>query len=211
MAIKQLNLGKNRPSADPTRNRILQSAKKLFVKQGFAATSISQIASKANINQSLIYHHFGSKQQLWKAVKAYLLEKEEASPLVFDSSAGLKVFLEKVLRHRFDIYLHNPDLSRMVSWQRLETSSKELTGNPYLGPEHWREPIIELQKRGELRADLDPDIVITMIISIIPGAFIAGNPLLANNKYKSKECFEQILSCLLQAFSTGDLAKSARP
>lgn len=203
MANKQVNPGKNRPSADPTRGRILQAARKLFVKQGFAATSISQIAKKANINQSLIYHHFGSKQQLWKAVKAYLLKKEEPTPIVFDTTAGLKVFLEQVLRHRFDIYLHNPDLSRMVAWQRLETSSKDLIGNPYLGPEQWREPIIELQKSGELRSDLDPDVVITIIISIIPGAFIASNPLLAeNNKYKSEECFQQILSCLLQAFST---------
>ena len=63
-----------RPKGDPTRKAILKAAKHLFVKKGFAATSISEIAAKAKINQSLIYHHFGSKEDLWKHVKSAVLE-----------------------------------------------------------------------------------------------------------------------------------------
>jgi AcrR family transcriptional regulator len=58
-----------RTVADTTRKKILDAARKLFVKNGFAGTSISDIAGLAKINQSLIYHHFRDKQELWKGLK----------------------------------------------------------------------------------------------------------------------------------------------
>lgn len=191
---------KNRPSADPTRNRILKAAQHIFVKRGYAGSSISQIATKARINQSLIYHHFGNKQQLWKAVKTYLLSQAKVPLPVLDATAGLKKCLEQIVRHRFAIYHSYPDVARMIAWQRLESAHQELIGNQYLDPEHWRDCIVELQKSGQLRPELDPNVVITLIISLIPGAFMASNPLLsANQKYKSDSCIEQVLDCLYRA------------
>ena len=58
----------NRPSADNTRKVILNAARDLFVKKGFAGTSISEIAKQAKVNQSLIYHHYANKESLWTAV-----------------------------------------------------------------------------------------------------------------------------------------------
>ena len=40
---------------------IINAARTCFVEKGFAGTSISAIAKKAQINQSLIDHHFGNK------------------------------------------------------------------------------------------------------------------------------------------------------
>src|SRR3990167_6437866 len=61
--------------ADPTRTKILKAARKLFVESGFAGTSMGKIATKANINHSLIFHRFGSKEGLWKAVKQSIVEE----------------------------------------------------------------------------------------------------------------------------------------
>ncbi|CAN5405877.1 N/A [soil metagenome] len=189
---------KNRPSADATRERILKAAQSLFVKQGFAGTSISQIANKAKVNQSLIYHHFESKQQLWKHVKTYLLS-HEADIHNTEHPTNLQTFLQETIRQRFMIYLHNPDLARMIAWQRLESSAKELVGNFYLGPEQWRKIVIGLQQSGEIRLDLDADIIITLILSIFPGAFMPHNPYLADGKYKSEACVQQVIDCLYRA------------
>lgn len=46
------------------REGILQAAAQLFNRQGFAGTSMSQIARKAGLNQSSIYYWFPSKEHL---------------------------------------------------------------------------------------------------------------------------------------------------
>ncbi|RME29866.1 MAG: TetR/AcrR family transcriptional regulator [Deltaproteobacteria bacterium] len=47
-----------------TRERILQAAKHLFAKQGYAATGMRQIAGRAGVSLAMINYHFGSKQKL---------------------------------------------------------------------------------------------------------------------------------------------------
>jgi AcrR family transcriptional regulator len=47
-----------------TKDRILQTAERLFGEQGFAATSLRQIIAKADVNLAAIHYHFGSKENL---------------------------------------------------------------------------------------------------------------------------------------------------
>ncbi len=47
---------------------IMSTALELFAKNGFHATSISQIAAKAGISKGLIYNYFNSKQDLLEAL-----------------------------------------------------------------------------------------------------------------------------------------------
>jgi AcrR family transcriptional regulator len=47
-----------------TRNTILQVANRLFVRQGYTATSTRQIAEEAGIGKATIYHHFPDKQAI---------------------------------------------------------------------------------------------------------------------------------------------------
>jgi AcrR family transcriptional regulator len=48
--------------------RVLDAAAELFVSQGYAATTLRQIAAKAGIKAGSIYHHFDSKEVLFVAV-----------------------------------------------------------------------------------------------------------------------------------------------
>jgi TetR/AcrR family transcriptional repressor of nem operon len=47
-----------------TREKILQVAAKLFVRQGYTATSVHQIAKEAGIGKATVYHHFPGKQAI---------------------------------------------------------------------------------------------------------------------------------------------------
>ncbi len=58
-----------------TYDRILQVAQRLFVRQGYTATSMRQIAEEAGIGKATIYHHFSDKRSMVMA----LLEKNAAS------------------------------------------------------------------------------------------------------------------------------------
>ena len=51
-------------AAEPTRDQILLEAARLFRHQGYAATTLRQIADAAGIKAGSIYYHFGSKDEI---------------------------------------------------------------------------------------------------------------------------------------------------
>ena len=54
-------------SAD-TRERIIDAARSEFAERGYAAASITSIATRADLAPSAIYHYFGGKSELYEAV-----------------------------------------------------------------------------------------------------------------------------------------------
>ncbi len=51
-----------------TCNKILDAAEKLFVDNGFSATSLRAIIKEAGVNTASVHYHFGSKEALIEAV-----------------------------------------------------------------------------------------------------------------------------------------------
>lgn len=159
-----------RPSADKTRSSILNAARKLFVKQGFAGTSISQIAKKAGINQSLIYHHFGDKEKLWKQTKSDILTLfADVYAHLLDSDLSGEVFIREFIELRIKIVAQASDVQRMLLWQRLEPASQVLRGSLQISTESWINAIKKLQARGEFKQDLSPRMILSLLYSMASG------------------------------------------
>lgn len=59
------------------RQLIKESALKLFAEKGYDATSISEIAKKAEISKGLLYNYFASKDDLLKTIWDDLIEEFE--------------------------------------------------------------------------------------------------------------------------------------
>lgn len=59
-----------KPSSQRERKRhaILTAAKKIFLKNGFTATSMDEIALLAEVSKATIYQHFGNKHQLFQTI-----------------------------------------------------------------------------------------------------------------------------------------------
>lgn len=47
-----------------THDKILKTARRLFVQQGYTATSMRQVAEEAGIGKATIYHHFPDKEAI---------------------------------------------------------------------------------------------------------------------------------------------------
>jgi AcrR family transcriptional regulator len=62
-----------------TRDRLLEAALDLFARQGYAATTVRQIADAVGLRDSAIYAHFPGKQAIYDALLA------EAGPLAPDA------------------------------------------------------------------------------------------------------------------------------
>jgi AcrR family transcriptional regulator len=63
----KVNKRSEQQRAQETKAKILSAALSEFSKSGFDGVSTRAIATKAGVNHTLISHHFGSKDVLWKA------------------------------------------------------------------------------------------------------------------------------------------------
>src|SRR5207247_6215550 len=57
-----------------TREKILETATRLFSSQGYSNTSLSQVAKEAQVSKALIFWHFESKEKLFRTALQRTLE-----------------------------------------------------------------------------------------------------------------------------------------
>src|SRR3984957_3058267 len=86
-----------------TRDKILDTAERLFGEYGYAATSLRQIIAEAGVNLAAIHYHFGSKEDLLDRVifrKASPVNEERLATLDRLEAAAQAgpVPLEEILR-----------------------------------------------------------------------------------------------------------------
>jgi AcrR family transcriptional regulator len=63
-----LSNGIQRPSADGTRERILDAAERVFAYKGYDGTALRDVAAEAEVQLANIAHHFGPKESLFEKV-----------------------------------------------------------------------------------------------------------------------------------------------
>jgi AcrR family transcriptional regulator len=56
--------------AEATRRAVLDAARSLFGRKGYAQTSVDEIADAARVTKGAVYHHFAGKEALFRAVHA---------------------------------------------------------------------------------------------------------------------------------------------
>ena len=59
------------------RQRLLDAAIALFAENGYAATSVREIVSKAGVTKPVLYYYFGSKEGLFRAIIDVAAEMQE--------------------------------------------------------------------------------------------------------------------------------------
>jgi AcrR family transcriptional regulator len=89
MAEKILSKG------ETTRARILDTAYELFLKQGYAATSIREIAEASSLTLGGIYAHFSGKEAIWAEVFDARHPYHEIIPVMLDAQGET---MEEILR-----------------------------------------------------------------------------------------------------------------
>jgi len=64
--------------AEATRRAVLAAARSLFGGKGYAQTSVDEIADAARVTKGAVYHHFASKEALFRAVYAEVEAEAQA-------------------------------------------------------------------------------------------------------------------------------------
>jgi len=100
-----------------TREKILNSAYKLFYKQGFNGTSIDDILKDAQLNKGSLYHIFKSKKEVLLAVieeKIAPILTEEDFKIIQVESKPLHFLEQKLLDVAFFDFKHGCPLNNLV-------------------------------------------------------------------------------------------------
>lgn len=189
---------------EATRASIMSAAEGLFVDKGFAATSMSDIASAAGVTKSLIHHHFGSKEELWNEVKR---ERVSHWARVQRELIASRDNDEPVLRESVETYFHflqdNPEFVRLRSWMNLEDPRLAEAVYPEiltLGLERIREQ----QAAGRIRSDLDPRHLVILFVSMCTQWFASrASWLTVLDEDQQREEDEAYLDSLLRVFFEG--------
>jgi len=103
-------------AAEPSsRDKILDAAEALFAKRGYAGVGLSEVADVVGLGKSSLFHHFGSKAQLYAAVAARILRRIEEH-LVRSLARGGDplVRLERWLDELIDLLAENPTYARVL-------------------------------------------------------------------------------------------------
>lgn len=157
-----------------TRDKIVEAAKELFVKHGFAGTSVGDIAKAAKVNQSLIHHHFGSKNDLWNIVRdeiyqGYVTATEQF--LAMDRSDDMAQELKNIVGMRFDFIKNHPDLARIMAWQSLSDMPALTSERALNAMQEIFSRFKQAQADGKLRADIDTTMMGIIVLITTAGWF----------------------------------------
>ena len=145
-----------------TRAAILDAAEEVFLQKGFGATATSEIGRRAGVTKSLIHHHFGSKDGLWREVK--LRRFSQYALRQIDMLKGAPPSLD-LIRNSFLLFFRfleaNPQLVRILAWLFLEPEGDaECLAMDRQLMAAAVEKIKQGQQAGHLRRDVDARFIV---------------------------------------------------
>lgn len=115
---------KERLSGEQRRGQILDAALKLFAEKGFSGTKTREIAELAGISETLIFQHFKTKEDLYRAALRQLFAHHPVIPEIeekVEKKDDGGVFTALAL-HMITHALQDPRIIRLSAFAALEGS-----------------------------------------------------------------------------------------
>nr|WP_254446693.1 TetR/AcrR family transcriptional regulator [Ruegeria sp. HKCCD8929] len=129
----------------------MKAAKKEFAKNGLGGARVDEIAERAQANKRMLYHYFGSKEDLFRTVleDAYLSIRSAERKLNLEHLTPTEA-IEALVRFTWQYYLKNPEFITLVNSENLHRA-KHIKSLPNL-PETMRGlvgMVDDILKRGQ--------------------------------------------------------------
>jgi TetR/AcrR family transcriptional regulator len=182
-----------------TQERILAAALKEFSAHGFAGARVDLIARRAAINKRMLYHYFGNKEDLFRAVlRRKIAERQAWAAASPDDPA-------ESLPAWFDLACKDVDWIRLLEWEALRGGEKPVIDEAErrAAAERAVERIRRRQAGGHLSDEFDPRHVLLAMIGLTayPVAFPQLTRLITG-KQVTDPAFQRERRAFLRKFSS---------
>lgn len=163
-----------------TRQRILDTVGPLFNERGYQATTLAEVMAATGLEKGGIYNHFASKDDL--ALAAYDRNADLQGDLIADRVRAADGAVEKLLAviGAFRDFAHDPPFPG--GCPTLNTAVEASGVDPRLHARARQRMTMLLDliarltrrgvERGELRADVDPDAVASLLAAAVEGGLL---------------------------------------
>src|SRR6266567_3337439 len=124
-------LSRHEEHLEDTRRGIIEAARALFTEQGYAATSIEEIVARARVTKGAMYHHFGSKEEVFRlvldTVESEFINRLAAAGMPGDDvwteiQNGVQAFLDVALEPEIQqiVLIDGPAVLGWLEWRAVE-------------------------------------------------------------------------------------------
>jgi len=158
---------RGRPGHD--RDAVLSAAVALFIRKGYDATSIDDIAKSLGVTKSAVYHHVGSKDELLaEALDEALDELDSTVEAAMGGTGPASDRLREAVRRSVEVLVarqsavtlllrvHGNSETELDALRRRRRIDRQLAGL-----------VKEAVDEGALRSDLDPDLVSRLMFGMV--------------------------------------------
>jgi len=206
----------SRNTTQDTRDRLIETARQLFLKKGYTATGVAEILQKAGLNAGSLYHFFASKEDLLLAVLERY--KELLGPLVLQpvyeriSDSVERVF--GILDGYRGMLLETdheqgcPIGNLALELSTTHPAARKVIAENFTG---WRNAVADglREAAGRLPAGLDMDQLALFLLTLMEGAVMLARA------YRSIEPYDAAVAQLRDYFdrllSNGTSRSTPRP
>lgn len=163
-----------RPSDQAKRDAIISAASRRFFDEGFAATSIEQVAADASVSKVTIYNHFGDKRALFAAAVDQECGKMHGYFNLDEMPEGSIRDRLTVIGEAMFVFLSRPEMVQFERRIAAETEHDAAIGQAFLVAGPWRMKaafsalLAHANAAGEL-AIPDPELAAEQFVSMAKG------------------------------------------
>jgi len=166
-SVTKVTKSRQAERSDATRKALVDVARRLFAKRGYADVGTEEIVRRAGVTRGALYHHFSGKEDLFRAVaeqvEAEMTQKSAEAALAHtdpweQQKAGWEAFLDACL---------DPAVQRIIL----------LDAQSVLGAKEWREiaskyglALVQFGIRSLIEAGLIEDQPVDPLAHLVVGA-----------------------------------------
>lgn len=179
-----------RPRDEGAGQAILDATTQLLIEGGFGRLSVDAVAARAGVGKATIYRRWSSKAEL---IRATLARFKDAAQSV--DTGDLRTDLQEFLRLSVEEFVESPAahlMPQLAAEAQSDPEVRELLNQYAKGRRGVIGDILQrAEARGELRGDLDLEVVIDMLIApIFVRKLITGAPITSE---ATDEAIDQLL------------------
>ena len=189
-------------SKEHTRDRIINSAKRLFAEQGYQKTTIVDISRQAGLSEAALYDYFQGKEDLLQMIPD--LWVSELLRDLEEQLFGIKGAVNKMRKYLWWYMrrIEQAPLDAKIVYLFLKTNANFMTTEVYSNVKSLYSFLIgifeEGRKSGEMKPDLDPAIARDIFVGTMDN--IITRWLLKDMSYSLFDNLEAVFEMMIGAF-----------